>query len=465
MNYFLKFIFCPLLIMIPLMVSAQCGQTCTESDSHSTQHIVDTPYKGAITKQDIADKPQYYNYFTDGQLRLDLTFAGNGKEQSIFLSGLKKEAIWAGSRNKLVPDFVYGEYRLEVRDVADNKLLYATGFNTLFQEWRTTDEALNTTTSRAFNSSYRIPFPKHNVNVIFFERLREDGSYSKLAQFTIDPEDKLINCEQENSFAITPILNNGHPQNKVDIVFIAEGYTANEMEKFRKDVEKHVGYLFGMEPYKSRKDDFNIWAVESVSLESGTDIPHHDIWKQTAANSNFYTFRSDRYLTAENQTLVCKLCSNAPCDAMYVIVNTDKYGGGGIYNFYGLGMSDHWATPMVFVHEFAHSFAGVADEYFVDSDNTFLEMYNTKIEPWEPNITSLVEFEKKWKDMLPEGTMIPTKPVEGQPMSLGVYEGAGYMSKGLYRPVDNCRMRTNEAPAFCPVCQRAIERMIDYYTK
>lgn len=452
-------------MLLPFTVSAQCGQNCAGAAYQTAQNVVETPYKGAITKQEIADNPQYYSHFTDSQLRLDLTFAGNGKEQNVYLSGLKAEPIWAGTRNRLVPDFVYGEYRLEVRDAADNKLLYATGFNTLFQEWRTTEEALNTTTSRAFNSSYRIPFPKHSVKVIIYERLRKDGSYNELALFEIDPQDKLINREQENSFAVTTILNNGHPQNKVDIVFIAEGYTANEMEKFRNDVKRHVGYLFDIEPYKSHKDDFNIWAVESVSLESGTDIPHHDIWKQTAANSNFYTFRSDRYLTAENQTLVCKLCSNAPCDAMYVIVNTEKYGGGGIFNFYGLGMSDHRTTPMVFVHEFGHSFAGLADEYFVDSDNTFLEMYNTKVEPWEPNITSLVDFDSKWRSMLPEGTAIPTEPVKEQPLQLGVYEGAGYMSKGLYRPADNCRMRTNEAPGFCPVCRRAIERMIDYFTK
>ncbi|MBR5856729.1 MAG: peptidase M64 [Bacteroidales bacterium] len=444
------------------MVAAQCGQNCAKAEGHTVEQV-ETPWKGAVTKQDIADNPQYYSHFTDGQLRLDLTFAGNAQKQDIYLSGLKEEPLWAGSRRNMIPDFVYGEYRMEVRDFADNKLLYATGFNTLFQEWRTTEEALNT--SKAFNSSYRIPFPKHKVNVIFYERLRKDGSYSKLAGFTVDPEDKLINREQENSFAVTPIINNGHPQNKVDIVFIAEGYTSDQMEKFRNDVKRHVGYLFDIEPYKSRKEDFNIWAVESVSLESGTDIPHHDIWKKTCANSNFYTFRSDRYLTAENQTLVCKLCSNAPCDAMYVIVNTEKYGGGGIYNFYGLGMSDHRTTPMVFVHEFGHSFAGLADEYFYDSDETFFEMYNTAVEPWEPNITSLVEFEKKWKDMLEAGTPVPTRPEEGKPLKLGVYEGAGYMTKGLYRPVDNCRMRTNEAPGFCPVCQRAIGRMIDFFTK
>jgi hypothetical protein len=245
------------------------------------------------------------------------------------------------------------------------------------------------------------------------------------------------------------------------------------MEKFRSDVNRHIGYLFEMEPYKHRQNDFNIWAVESVSPKSGTDIPHHDIWKQTAANSNFYTFKTDRYLTASDHTLLCQLTSNVPCDIIYVIVNTEKYGGGGIYNFYGLSMSDHSTTPQVFVHEFGHAFAGLADEYFYEMDESFIDMYNTAIEPWEPNITSLVEFEKKWKDMLDENTPIPT-PVpaaanasgaKDHTQILGVYEGGGYMTKGIYRPVDNCRMRANNAIGFCPVCQRAIERMIDYYCK
>ncbi len=466
MKYILRNIICPLLVALPFMASAQCGQNCIcSSKSASAQQVTEviTPWAGAITKQEMADNPQYYNHFTDSQLRLDLIFGGNANEQDIYLSGLKAEAIWAGPRKKLVPDFEYGEYRLEVLDAASGELLYATGFNTLFQEWRTMEEAQHT--SMAFKSSCRIPYPKEKIKVTISERLRENGKYSSLAEFLIDPSDKSINREKENSFPVVPVLNNGHPQNKADLVFIAEGYTAEQMEKFRSDVQKHVQYLFEMEPYRHRKDDFNIWAVESVSAESGTDIPHHDIWKETVANSNFYTFKTDRYLTASDHTLLNKLTSNAPCDAIYVIVNTEKYGGGGIYNFYGLSMSDHHTTPMVFVHEFGHSFAGLADEYFYDTAESFTDMYNIAIEPWEPNITSLVEFEKKWKDMLEKGTPVPTPVKKGEEQVLGVYEGGGYMTKGIYRPVDNCRMRTNTAPGFCPVCRRAIEKMIDYYCK
>ena len=409
-----------------------------------------------------AQQPKYDEYFTPDRLRIDLTFAGDATYQKIFLEGMVKECAWSGSKTNLVDPFKYGEYYMEVQ-TPEGKVIYSKGFNTLFQEWRTMEEAQHT--PRAFKNSCRIPYPKNNVKVAISERLREDGSYKQLAVFDIDPQDKSINRDKENNFPVTRILDNGHPQNKVDIVFVAEGYTAEQMDKFRSDVQKHVGYLFEMEPYKHRQSDFNIWAVESVSPESGTDIPHHDIWKQTVANSNFYTFKTDRYLTASDHTLLCQLTSNLPCDAIYVIVNTEKYGGGGIYNFYGLSMSDHATTPQVFVHEFGHSFAGLADEYFYDTAESFIDMYNTAIEPWEPNITSLVEFEKKWKDMLSENTPVPTPVVKGQEQVLGVYEGGGYMTKGIYRPVDNCRMRTNHAIGFCPVCQRAIERMIDYYCK
>lgn len=219
-----------------------------------------------------------------------------------------------------------------------------------------------------------------------------------------------------------------------------------------------------IEPYRSRMSDFNIWAVESVSKESGPDIPHNDIWKNTALSSNFYTFRIDRYLTAPNQSIVAKAASNAQCDALYVIVNTEKYGGGGIFNFYGLSMSDHKFSAEVFVHEFGHSFAGLGDEYY-SSEVAYDEFYNLKTEPWEPNITTNVNFESKWKDMIDPKTPVPTPNDVAYKDVVGLFEGGGYMSKGIFRPHLDCRMKTNTAGGFCPVCVRAINKMIDYYTK
>lgn len=419
------------------------------------------------------NQPEYDKYFTAERLRIDLVFAGNASVQNIYLDGLKRESLWSGSKVNLVDPFEYGEYLLEVRELVPAKkgdttlvagdVIYSKGFSTLFQEWRTTIEARQL--SRAFNSAYWTPYPKVPVEVSISARNKATGKFGKIFSMHVDPKDKLINCDKENDFKVDTIYYNGNTANKMDLLFVAEGYTANQMDKFRADVKKMADYLFSMEPYKQRKNDINIWAVESVSKDSGTDIPHKDIWKNTAACSNFYTFRTDRYLTAPNQQLICKLASNAPCDALYVLVNTDKYGGGGIYNFYGLCASDAKYNLEVFIHEFGHSFAGLGDEYYDSSTAYDEEFYNLKIEPWEPNITTLVNFKAKWKDMLTKGTPVPTPATDMKSDMLGAYEGGGYMTKGIFRPRMDCRMKTNTAKDFCPVCRRAINDMIDYYCK
>lgn len=410
-----------------------------------------------------AQQPKYETYFTPDRLRIDLTFAGDASYQKIYLDGLVKECAWSGSKTNLIDTFNYGEYRLEVQTL-QGEAIYSKGFNTLFQEWRTTADAV--TTPQAFCSSYTIPYPKEEVVLKVYERVKATGVYSEIFSVGINPADKLISHEVANSWKVSSLMQNGDPATKVDLCFIAEGYTAQEMEKFRADALRFTEYLFTMAPYNRHKEDFNIWLVESISEESGTDIPHEDVWKKTVANSNFYTFRSDRYLTAQNQKTICQIATAAPYDALYVIVNNEKYGGGGIYNFYGLSASNcKWAEE-VFVHEFGHSFAGLGDEYY-DSSTSYEEFYNIKIEPWEPNLTTLVNFESKWKDMLPSGTSVPTPPLSDPKdnVSIGVFEGGGYMAKGIYRPVMDCRMKTNQAQGFCPVCQRAIEKMIGYYCK
>lgn len=404
---------------------------------------------------------KYDTYFTPDRLRIDLVFAGDANSQHVYLNALTKECAWSGSKTTLVDPFKYGEYYLELKTPA-GETIYSKGFNTLFQEWRTIAEAR--TTPKSFNSSYAVPFPKEKVKLVVSERVKATGKFNEMYSIEIDPADKLISKETANNFKVTSIINNGNSSQKVDLLFIAEGYTAAEMDKFRKDAEKFAGYLFDIEPYKSRKSDFNIWAVESVSEESGTDIPHQDIWKNTIAGSNFFTFRIDRYLTAPDQQQICQIASAAPYDALYVIVNTSKYGGGGIYNFYGLSMADHKTEAPVFVHEFGHSFAGLGDEYY-DSETAYEDFYNLKTEPWEPNITTLVNFESKWKDLISKETPVPT-PNDPKYLDVtGVFEGGGYMTKGIYRPFYECRMKNNTAKGFCPACQRAINKMIDAYTK
>ena len=390
----------------------------------------------------------YDSYFTSQRMRIDLTFAGNSEKQEIFLKGVHKENEWSGTRTKLVSPFGYGEYNIQII-AKDGRTIYTNGFNNLFQEWRTTAEAK--TVSKSFSGACWIPWPKESVKVVFSERKKTDGKLGQLCSFEIDPCDLSISCEKENEFEVISILNNGKNSDKVDVLFVAEGYSAADMDKFIKDAGKFTEYLFNIEPYKSRKEDFNIWAVKSVSKESGTDIPHQGIWKNTVISSNFYTFKIDRYLTAPEYSLVGSAVSNAPFDAIYVIVNTNKYGGGGIYNYYGLSMSDHPTEAMVFVHEFGHSFAGLGDEYYT-SQVAYEEFYNLKTEPWEPNLTTMVDFGSKWKDMVGKD-------------GVGTFEGGGYMAKGIFRPAEDCRMKTNTAKGFCPVCVKAINKMIDYYTK
>ncbi|MDP3452254.1 MAG: M64 family metallopeptidase [Bacteroidales bacterium] len=404
---------------------------------------------------------RYNRFFTQERLRADVIFGGDERSQMVYLDALFKESIWSGSRTNLIDSFNYGEYRYKVFTQSGEEI-FSKGFNNLFQEWRTTAEAK--TMKRAFMGSYWIPFPKERVTIVFYERLKESGEMSEIGRFPVDPNDKLINSEIQNNYKSDTIHYSGPPEVKADIVFVAEGYTADEMDKFIKDANRFAGYLFDIEPYKSRKNDFNIWAVRSVSRDSGCDIPQSDIWKSTAVSSSFYTFRIDRYLTAPNQKLVASSVSNLPCDAMYVIVNTDKYGGGGIYNFYGLSMSDHKFSAEVFVHELGHSFAGLGDEYY-SSEVAYEEFYNLNIEPWEPNITTLKNFDSKWRSMILPETPQPTPSDPEFKNVVGLFEGGGYMAKGIYRPYLDCRMKANTAEGFCPVCRISIERVIDYYTK
>ncbi|HRW94968.1 MAG TPA: M64 family metallopeptidase [Bacteroidales bacterium] len=395
----------------------------------------------------LAQTVSYEDHFSEERLRIDLVFTGNATSQDVFLLSLHKEPEWAGPKKQLIPPFTYGEYQYKIY-TKQGVLIFSKGFNSLFMEWRTTREA--TFRDMAYNTSLWIPYPKDTVYCELYERKSEDGTYQSMKKFLIDPADCLIS-EEKPVCQAERILDNGPVENKVDLLFVAEGYRTAEMEKFKRDAARFVEYLFEYEPFRSRRDDFNIWILPLVSEDSGPDIPRFDVWNKTALGSSFDTFYTDRYLTAPDQRLLAQAVSGAPFDAIYVIVNANKYGGGGIYNYYGLSTSDHTLSKQVFVHEFGHSFAGLADEYY-NSEVAYINMYPEGVEPWEPNITTLVDFESKWKDMM---------DTEG----VGLHEGAAYVAKGIFRPAPDCRMHTNEAPAFCPVCQRAISRMIDFYTK
>ena len=232
-----------------------------------------------------------------------------------------------------------------------------------------------------------------------------------------------------------------------------------------EDCRKFTNEFFGYAPYSVNKDKFNVRGVWAASKQEGPDIPGDDIWNETCIKASYYTFDSERYLMVNDFQVVRDIAGNAPYDYIYILANTEKYGGGAIYNFYGISAAHHEdETGKIFIHEFGHLFAGLGDEYVGGVEYT--DFYPTNVEPWEPNLTTLVNFDKKWKNMLPEGTIIPTPEKQWKKEKLGVYEGGGYVSKGVYRPWINCLMNNlHTIDVFCPVCSKSIQEVIDFDCK
>ena len=403
----------------------------------------------------------FNKYFRNESLRFDFLLGGNSSEEKVYREQIKKEPFWAGSKKNLTDPFNYGNYRFSVFDEKSDSLLFSKGFSTLFEEWQSTAEAKES--DKTFYQSAIFPFPKRKIRLEIDSRQR-NGNFNTIYKTEINPDNYFILNETPIQFETFEILNNGKPENKVDIVILAEGYTALEMEKFREDAKRVTQYLFDEEPFKSEKEKFNVSAVLTPSPESGTDIPGEHIYKNTRFNSTFYTFDVSRYLTTSDMKNILDAAALVPYDQIYVLVNTERYGGGGFYNFVSVCTADNSLTKEVFVHEFGHGFAGLGDEYYT-SDVAYEDFYNLKIEPWEPNITTLVNFGSKWKSMVKESVEIPTPRTAKYENTVGVYEGGGYMSKGIYSPFIDCQMKSNTAKGFCPVCAESIKKVIQFYSE
>ncbi|MBO5894843.1 MAG: peptidase M64 [Alistipes sp.] len=402
---------------------------------------------------------QFDAHFNDATLRLDYTFMGNATEQYIALSDISATENWWGRRINLNSVPLKGNGDLTLTDKESGEVIYKTSFSSLFQEWITTPEAANIT--RSFEFTLLIPEPQRSVIATLV--LRDNTEKESVHSFTLDPADVLIrDCSKQPALPYTYIHKGGDSKEAIDVVILAEGYTAEEMELFMEDAKITASEILSYEPFKSHSDKFNFIAVASPSADSNVSVPQEEAWRNTAVGSNFMTFYMERYLTSGNVYAMYDLATNIPCEHFVILANTDTYGGGGIYNSYTLTTAHHPSFRPVVVHEFGHSFAGLGDEYFYLSADNNDEMHSLKHEPWEPNITTLVDFESKWADMVAEGVEIPTQVTAERSKNyvVGVYEGGGYRAKGIYRPTDVCRMRNNTAEQFCPVCQRAIERVI-----
>ena len=410
----------------------------------------------AAAAQDNFDK-----YFTGKVLRFDFMFAGNSQKTIVYPVGMKEEPFWGGSKTNLIDPFNYGNFRYEILDSTGNNVIYSRGFCTLFQEWQTTAEAK--IMERSFYEVATIPFPKYKVKFVISIRER-NGTFVKLYETAIDPADYFIRKEKPVNASVTKISAAGDPETSVDLAFIAEGYKSDEMPKFLEDVKKMAEILFTEPPFSEYRNKFNIWAVEAVSAESGTDIPGERNYVSTALNSSFYTFDIDRYLTTQDIKSVNDYAALVPHDNIIVLINSTKYGGGGVYNYYSGTTVGHGFSPQVFIHEFGHGFAGLADEYY-SSTVAYDEFYPLNVEPWEPNITTMVNFNSKWKKMIAKETPLPTPAEDKYSNVTGLFEGGGYSAKGIFRPEMDCRMKSNSPEGYCAVCRDAIRKMIEFYLK
>lgn len=424
----------------------------------------------------VAKDTDFNRNFSDSTLRVDYIFGGGPGGVKVMLDGQSKQAGWAGRRARLNEIPIAGNGTILVTDPQTGDTLYRNAFSSLFQEWIYTPEAQ--TVDMSFENSFQVPLPKKEADITVSLR---DNRHDEIARLThrYRPDDELVALRGDNPMPHKYIHKGGDSKNAIDIAILAEGYRPEEMDSFINSATSIVNEILRYEPYASNKEKFNFVAVMTPSRESGVSIPLKKQWKDTAFGSHYSTFYSSRYLTTPNVKKLHASLEGIPYEHILILVNTDQYGGGGIFNSYQIAAADNRLTLPVAVHEFGHSFGGLADEYFYPEDEE--EAYPLDIEPWEPNITTMVDFESKWADMVKPGTPIPTPWVDKggtreermkraaqqkiqTDQVVGAFEGAGYRVKGIYRPVETCRMRDNYYPTFCPVCERSLRALIDFYT-
>ena len=470
----------------------------------------------------IIDK--FDSFFIDKTMRIDYFHIGDSESEFITIDQIYKYGIWAGSRVHLLDEFNIGRYLVKIYDKESGELIYSKGFDSYFGEYKTSTDAIDGV-KKTFHETANIPYPKKEI-IFAMERRDKKNKYYEFFRSEINPED--VNIRTDDLVDLTVMVfepdNNGDPHNRVDVAIIAEGYTRLEKDKFLADLQYFKDLFFSYEPYKSLEDNFNIYGVFKPSAESGVDEPRAGIFKNTVLNSTFNSLGSERYLLTEDNKSLRDIAANVPYDALYIMVNHERYGGGGIYNFYCTFTSDNIWKDYVFLHEFGHSFAGLADEYYTSS-TAYNDFYPKGTEPVERNITALLEPAKlKWKEFGSSGTEIPTPwekadydsmdykwqkerselndliaklKKESAPESeiekvqmeydlkdklhadevdkylasskykgvVGAFEGAGYSSQGLYRPMLDCIMFSKGEKPFCKICNDAIIKMVASYTE
>ncbi|HKD83374.1 MAG TPA: IgA Peptidase M64 [Terriglobales bacterium] len=440
-------------------------------------------------------------------MRLDYYHTGNATQEIWSFDRVVIEPLpWPGDMTKTIDDSNLGNYFFEVRDQASDKLLYSRGFGSLFSEWADTAEAKKL--NRTFSESLRFPMPSAPVKIVLKERREgKDVDFHEMWTTTIDPKDKFI--DKTNPASPGPLITiqkMGEPETKVDLLILGDGYTAGDRSKFEADAKRAVDILFSRSPFKEHRKDFNVWGLCPPASEPGISRPSTGVYRHPPLGTSYDTFDSERYIMTTDNHALRDVASWAPYEFIEILTNSKTYGGGGIFNLYATVAADSEWMPYVFVHEFGHHFAALADEYY--TSDVALEPQTGRLEPWEPNVTALLDPAMlKWKDLVIAGTPLPTpwrkaefeayeheiqaerrqirkesRP-EGEMDALfekekqhedellgtdkysdrvGAFEGANYEARGFYRPQENCIMFTRY-DKFCAVCRRAIERIVSMY--
>ena len=390
---------------------------------------------------------RFEDYFEDRTLRLDYTFCGDASHQQIYVDELVSIPRWYGRRHRLAEVPLKGNGDITVRSKADGTVIYRHSFSSLFQEWLSTAESKHT--QKSFENVFLVPYPRQPVEITVELRNYHDSVFASMTH-AVDPTDILIRKAGER--LVTPYITLQQAADTsrcIHVAYVAEGYQQHEMGTFLEDCKIAMEALFSHEPFRQMQDRFNMIAVMSPSAESGVSEPGKGIWRNTALGAHFDTFYSARYLTTLHLKKMNDVLAGTPYEHIIVLVNGERYGGGGIYNSYTLTDAHGPSFRPVVVHEFGHSFGGLGDEYPYGDDDP---MYFPDTEPWEPNLTTKCDFNGKWEDLVRDG-------------KAGLIEGGGYLTKGVWRGFENCRMRTNEEPEFCLVCQQALIRLINFYTR
>ena len=390
---------------------------------------------------------RFEDFFEDRTLRLDYTFCGDASHQQIYVDELISIPRWYGRRHRLAELPLKGNGDITVRSKADGMVIYRHSFSSLFQEWLSTAESKHV--QKSFENVFLVPYPKQPVDITVELRNYHDSVFASMTH-TVDPTDILIRKAGERLVTPYVTLQQAADTSRcIHVAYVAEGYQQHEMGTFLEDCKIAMESLFSHEPFRQMQDRFNMIAVMSPSAESGVSEPGKGIWRNTALGAHFDTFYSARYLTTLHLKKMNDVLAGTPYEHIIVLVNGERYGGGGIYNSYTLTDAHGPSFRPVVVHEFGHSFGGLGDEYPYGDDDP---MYFPDTEPWEPNLTTKCDFNGKWEDLVRDG-------------KAGLIEGGCYLTKGVWRCFENCRMRTNEEPEFCLVCQQALIRLINFYTR